>query len=140
MADVQGNTGPILLGPGEGRHYPCGRISAVFKADGPETQDRYSVSEWWLEPHTSGPGSHLHEANDEIFYVIEGEARILVGEEWHAVSKGAFLRIPAGVTHDFENRSDARAGLLNVFLPGGFEKNMPAIVDWFAQNPQDAPA
>jgi len=40
--------------------------------------------------------------------------------------------------HDFQNRSDARAGLLNVFLPGGFETNMPAIVDRFAKNPQDA--
>ena len=42
-------------------------------------------------------------------------------------------RIPAGgVTHDFENRSGSRAGALNVFLPGGFEALMPAIVDWFA--------
>jgi hypothetical protein len=28
---------PVLLGPGEGRAYPMGRISAVFKADGAET-------------------------------------------------------------------------------------------------------
>jgi hypothetical protein len=49
------------------------------------------------------------------------------------------LRIPAGVTHDFENRSTNRAGALNVFLPGGFEVMMPAIVDWFAtQNDADA--
>jgi mannose-6-phosphate isomerase-like protein (cupin superfamily) len=130
---------PIHLPPGEGRHYALGRMAAVFKADGAETQDRYSVSEWWLEPHTSGPGAHSHEANDEIFYVIEGEAHILVGEEWLGARRGTFLRIPAGVSHDFANRSDARAGLLNVFLPGGFEKNMPAIVDWFAQNPQGEP-
>ena len=28
----------IFLPPGEGRPYPMGRISAVFKADGEETQ------------------------------------------------------------------------------------------------------
>ena len=39
------------------------------------------------------------------------------------------------MTHDFENRTDERVGLLNVFLPGGFEENMPAIVKWFADNP-----
>jgi mannose-6-phosphate isomerase-like protein (cupin superfamily) len=138
MPDHSVKSAPIHLGPGEGRHYPCGRMSAVFKADGAETQDRYSVSEWWLEPRSGGPGAHSHEANDEIFYVIEGEAHLLIGDEWHAAPKGSFLRIPAGVTHDFENRSDARAGLLNVFLPGGFETNMSAIVDWFANNPQDA--
>jgi ferritin len=29
-----------------------GRISAVFKADGAETGQLYSISEWWLDPHT----------------------------------------------------------------------------------------
>jgi hypothetical protein len=41
---------PIFLKPGEGRSYPMGRISALFKADGEEAAGRYSISEWWLEP------------------------------------------------------------------------------------------
>ncbi len=56
----------VVLGPGEGRAYPMGRISAVFKADGAETVSRYSISEWWLEPHTQGPGAHSH-PEDDIF-------------------------------------------------------------------------
>ena len=47
-------------------------MRAVFKADGAETDDRYSVSEWWMEPRNAGPGAHHHEANDEVFYVLEG--------------------------------------------------------------------
>src|SRR5262245_42196723 len=62
---------PIVLGPGQGRAYPMGRISAVFKADEDETQSLYSVSEWWLEPRTRGPGAHSH-VEDDLFYVIEG--------------------------------------------------------------------
>jgi mannose-6-phosphate isomerase-like protein (cupin superfamily) len=61
----------VILGLGEGRSYPMGRIGAVFKADGAETESRYSISEWWLEPHTQGPGAHSH-PEDDIFYVIEG--------------------------------------------------------------------
>ena len=68
----------------------------------------------------------------EIFYVVEGTMRFLVDEEWLDAPRGSFLRIPAGVTHDFENRSGSRAGALNLFMPGGFEATMPAIVDWFA--------
>jgi hypothetical protein len=60
----------VVLAPGQGRTYPMGRISAIFKADGAETESRYSISEWWLEPHTQGPGAHAH-PEDEIFYVIE---------------------------------------------------------------------
>ena len=41
---------PVVLRPGEGRAYPMGRIGAVFKADGAESDSRYSISEWWLDP------------------------------------------------------------------------------------------
>ncbi len=124
----------IFLPPGEGRKYNMGTMKAVFKADEEETQERYSVSEWWLEPNSNGPGAHLHEANDEIFYVIEGTASLLVGEEWIEASRGAFFMIPKNTMHDFANRSNNRIGLLNFFIPGGFERNMPSIVKWFEEN------
>src|SRR4030095_13658928 len=92
---------PIFLGPGQGRPYPMGRISAVFKADESETRSRYSVSEWWLEPKTQGPGPHAHAEND-LFYVIEGAMSIRAGEEWFEAPVGSFVLIPGGVTHDFE--------------------------------------
>ena len=124
----------IVLFPGEGRLYPMGRISAVFKADGEETQKGYSISEWWLEPHTQGPGAHSH-PEDDIFYVIEGTMSVLVDDEWIDAPKGSFILAPGGVTHDFENRSSARAGVLNLSIPGEFESNMPGIAVWFAVNP-----
>lgn len=123
--------GVIVLAPGEGRHYPCGPMQSVFLADGAETGDRYSVSIWWVDPGKPGPGAHAHDANEELFYVIAGTMTFLVGDQHVDAAAGTFLRIPAGVTHDFENRTTERAGALNVFIPGGFEANMPAIVDWF---------
>ncbi len=125
---------PIFLPPDAGRAYEMGALRAVFKADGQETQEGYCVSEWWLEPKTKGPGAHLHEENDEIFYVLEGRPALLVGEEWFEAERGAFFLIPRRTMHDFENRTDARAGLLNVFIPGGFEPKMPMIVEWFQAN------
>jgi mannose-6-phosphate isomerase-like protein (cupin superfamily) len=123
----------LFLPPGGGRFYQAGPMQALFKADGPETDNAYCVSEWWLEAGDSGPGPHSHEENVEIFYVLEGTMSFLAGDDWIEAPRGSFLRIPAGVTHDFENRSGERAGALNVFLPGGFEPMMPAIVDWFAK-------
>ena len=124
---------PIVLGPGEGRAYALGTMDAVFKADEDETASAYSISEWWLAPHSTGPGAHSHEANDDIFYVIEGTVRFLIGESWIDAPKGTFVRAPAGVTHDFANETDNRVGFLNFYVPGGFERDMPAIVDWFAK-------
>lgn len=128
-----GSSQVIFLPPGRGRSYRAGPMRAVFKADGLETEDRYCVSEWWLEAGDSGPGPHSHEDNVEIFYVLEGTMSFLAGNTWLDAPRGSFLRVPAGVTHDFENTSTARAGALNVFLPGGFEVMMPAIIDYFAR-------
>jgi mannose-6-phosphate isomerase-like protein (cupin superfamily) len=125
---------PIILAPGQGRAYPMGRISAVFKADEAETESRYSVSEWWLEARTQGPGVHSH-AEDDLFYVIEGTMSVLVGEEWFDAPRGSFVLIPGGVTHDFENRGSVRAGILNFSVPGPFEPDMPSIAEWFGKNP-----
>lgn len=116
-----------------GRAYSMGGIRAIFKADGAETQSKYSVSEWWLEPNTAGPGAHAH-LEDDLFYVIEGTMNLLKGDRWIEAEKGSLLVVPGGATHDFENRSTSRAGVLNFSIPGGFEKNMPQIVQWFANN------
>jgi mannose-6-phosphate isomerase-like protein (cupin superfamily) len=122
---------PLILPPGGGRHYPMGPIESLFKADEEETGARFSVSEWWLEPGSEGPGAHAHEANEEIFYVVEGVAWFQVNDAWVEAPRGSCLVLPAGTVHDFQNRGDARAGIRNVFIPGGFERHMPPFVEWF---------
>lgn len=126
----------IVLGPGEGRSYPCGPMRAIFKADGEETGSRYSVSEWWVEPDRVGVGPHSHEANEELFYVLRGTMTFLVADRLVDAPAGTFLRIPAGVVHGFENRTAEPAGILNVFIPGGFEERMPDVMAWFEAHPE----
>jgi mannose-6-phosphate isomerase-like protein (cupin superfamily) len=117
-----------------------GPLSAVFKADAGEAGDRYSISEWWLEPHTKGPGAHQH-PEDDVFIVIGGTLSMRVGEEWVEAPAGSFVLVPGGVLHDFENRSDERAGFVNVSAPGRFEEAMPGIAEWFRErSPEDARA
>jgi mannose-6-phosphate isomerase-like protein (cupin superfamily) len=125
----------IVRPPGAGRAYEIGPMRGVFKADGAETADRYSVSEWSVEPGESGPGPHHHDDNDEIFLVTEGTMAFLAGDEWLDAPRGTFLRIPAGVTHDFANRTERPARAFNVFIPGGFEASFR---EW-AGEPVDSP-
>lgn len=132
------NREPIHLPPGRGRTYAMGPIEAIFKADGRETKSLYSISEWWLDPKTKGPGAHSH-AEDDVFYVLEGTMSIFMGDRWIEAKKGSFVIAPGGVTHGFENRTSKRAGMLNVSVPGDFEDEMPAIADWFRKrSPRDA--
>lgn len=119
----------IILPPGGGRAYELGPMRGLFKADGPETDDHWCASEWSVEPRQSGPGPHHHEANEEIFLVTEGTMTFLVGDEWVEAPAGTFLRIPPGMTHDFENRGDKPAVAFNVFIPGGFERRFRQWVE-----------
>jgi len=59
----------------------------------------------------------------------------LLDGEWVHADAGSFVLVPGGMTHDFENRSLQRAGVLNFSAPGGFEPNMPAISEWFKEHP-----
>ncbi len=126
---------PLVLNPDEGRVYPMGRMSAVFKADLEETNSTISVSEWWLEPNTEGP--HIHEHPEaHLFYVIEGRLSVyLQGRDWFVAEKGAYIYIPGNIAHGFENRSPNRVGFMSINTPGGFEKSIPNIVDYFEENP-----
>ena len=36
--------------------------------------------------------------------------------------------------HSFENRSDKKAAVFNISIPGGFEKNMGMITEWYEEN------
>jgi quercetin dioxygenase-like cupin family protein len=131
---------PVILAPGQGRSYPMGRLLAVFKADGAETGQGYSISEWWLDPHTKGPGPHSH-PEDDVFYVLAGVVSVLVDAEWIEATTGSFVLIPGNVTHDFENRRSERAGMLDLSIPGSFEDKMPGIAQWFIERtPADSQA
>lgn len=123
----------IALPPGGGRRYALGDgLTTLFLADEAKTAAGYSISQWWMEPGQPEIGAHAHEENDEIFYVLAGTPEILIGADWRRFATGSFVRIPPGIDHDFRNPGTDRACLLNLFIPGGFERRMPAIVDWFA--------
>lgn len=67
-------------------------------------------------------GRHTH-PGDEISYVIEGEAEVLVdGQPAKVVRAGEMFVIPAGIVHDAHNASDKPIKLVGVYV---VEKGKP---------------
>ena len=125
----------LVLKPDDGRVYPMGRMSAVFKADLEETNSTLSVSEWWLEPNTEGPHIHRH-PEAHLFYVISGSLAVyLQDKDWFEAEKGSYIYIPGGQEHSFENRTDEVVGFMSINTPGGFEKTIPNIVEYLDEHP-----
>ncbi|MFG2087298.1 MULTISPECIES: cupin domain-containing protein [unclassified Spirillospora] len=85
-----------------------------------DTGGLYSFFEVTTSPG-GGPPLHIHEAEDEAFYVIEGRYSIVLGDEEYEAPAGRLVYGPRGVPHKFRNISDGPSKLLVVATPGGVE-------------------
>lgn len=125
---------PIISKSTDGRSYKLGakeNTEVIFKADGAEVDNKYAITEWWIDKAGPGPEPHVHETQDELIYVLSGPVSILTGETWTSLDKGGMVVIPAGTMHTFKNESNQRVGVLNIFLNGAYEAFMPQIMEMY---------
>ena len=88
-------------------------------AEGEDTGGRLTVFEI-LFPPNSGPPLHVHEREDEAFYVLEGGLSVRMNDEEFEASAGSFVFLPRGIPHTFRSSSDGARVLLLV-VPSGLE-------------------
>ncbi len=84
-----------------------------------QTHGQYSLMEQ-LMPVSAGPPPHVHDHGDEVFYVLDGEMAMQLGDQVVIGSKGQLVRIPAGTTHAFVVTSET-ARVLNFYVPAGLD-------------------
>lgn len=65
-----------------------------------------------------GAPAHFHTKATELFFVISGSLRVLVGEEVTILNEGDFLAVPPHTPHAFAAAPGAEADVLFVFTPG----------------------
>ena len=90
------------------------------RASGDATAGSLDVLEHQGERGYSSP-LHRHLAEEETFFVLEGEVRIEVGGEAHAAGPGAVAFLPRQLPHAFVVTSP-QARFLTLHTPGGFDR------------------
>ena len=110
----------ITRGPGEGKGVWVPGHQVLCKANGDETGGAYSLLEALMTGE--GPPQHIHKAEDEAFYVLEGEVTVRRGDETIQAPTGAFVLIPRGTSHTFWSTGSTPAKVLAIFSPPGFEE------------------
>lgn len=70
----------------------------------------------------SGPPTHVHEAEDEFFYVVSGEFKVKLGDRIVSAPAQSVIFVPRGTAHAFENVGADPGVVLVGVTPGGFEK------------------
>ncbi|CAM5503091.1 MULTISPECIES: cupin domain-containing protein [Streptomyces] len=65
-----------------------------------------------------GAPAHFHTKATELFIVISGSLRVLVGEEVTVLNAGDFLAVPPHTPHAFAAAPGSEADVVFVFTPG----------------------
>jgi quercetin dioxygenase-like cupin family protein len=99
--------------------YWLGNILWIMLATYETTNGEYSLIEELIPSGLAAP-PHIHEAADEAFYVLEGEATFMLSEQPLHASAGSLISIPRRTKHAFQINTDT-ARLLNWYYPAGFE-------------------
>ncbi len=68
----------------------------------------------------AGPPLHVHDREDECFYVLDGELSIRCGDDAFDAAAGSFVFLPRGRPHRFW-AAGPPARLLLIAVPGGIE-------------------
>jgi mannose-6-phosphate isomerase-like protein (cupin superfamily) len=91
----------------------------TIKAGHAETGGAYTLVEQTTPP-LFGPPLHVHHAEDEAFYVLDGALHLVCGEKSFDAGPGSFVMLPRGIPHAFQVGANG-ARLLQITSPAGFE-------------------
>lgn len=111
----------VVVRAGEGqavRWGPAGVMRIVAGAD--TTDGSFSLVEATEDPGSAAP-LHVHHAEAEAFYVLDGEIELTCGEQTLTASAGDFVYAPKDVPHKYAVVGERPARVLLLISRPGFE-------------------
>ena len=91
-----------------------------IKADSAQTGGAFGLIEQ-LAPVGSGSPYHVHRAEDESFYILEGQLEFLSEGKRFTCGPGGYAFLPRDIPHGFRVVGTDPARFLILVNPGGFE-------------------
>jgi mannose-6-phosphate isomerase-like protein (cupin superfamily) len=117
MAQMTGAAAYALEAEG-GERLRFGEVEVVVRAASDTTGGAFTIFE---ENEPVDTRLHVHENEDELFYVLEGEHVFQVGDQEFQAGPGGVVFAPRGVAHA-QRRVVSRTGRILVLTsPAGFE-------------------
>ncbi len=91
------------------------------KVSGKDTDKGFSMLEY-IGKENAGPPLHIHFSQDEVFYVVEGEYRFVVGGEEMTAKAGDTVFLPRNVPHTWIQLTQSGKMLYVLQPAGSFEE------------------
>ncbi|HSD25008.1 MAG TPA: cupin domain-containing protein, partial [Solirubrobacterales bacterium] len=101
-------------------HLVFGAIEIVIRVSAEDSGGAMTVLE--EVPPMSDTPLHVHSREDELFYIVEGEHVITLGNEEHRLGPGDAIFAPRNIPHAQRRVEPGVGRELIVLTPGGFEQ------------------
>jgi quercetin dioxygenase-like cupin family protein len=108
----------VVVQPGVGKRLNILGHTATIKLHRRETEGHYYVVEI-ITPSGVGIPPHVHDREDEMVYIIEGEFMITLGNENFNAGPGTEIFFPRNIPHAFQNIGRSQGKTLWTIVPGG---------------------
>jgi mannose-6-phosphate isomerase-like protein (cupin superfamily) len=119
-----------------GEHRGLGVSSIQFKVVPQDSSGLFIIENTFHS--RGGPARHLHHAQDEWFYAVEGEFVVEIGSDRFRLTPGDSLLAPRQVPHVWAHVGEGRGRILITFMPAGkMEGFFREVTKANAMPPQD---
>ncbi|HEY4459381.1 MAG TPA: cupin domain-containing protein [Pseudonocardiaceae bacterium] len=124
MANISGDSvagllAGVVTSAEHGVRFELPFLSGSILQGGAETGGRFAMLEMRLQPGR-GPDPHVHIAEDEYFYVLDGEYRFRYADETIEAGPGQLIKVEQGVPHGMVT-GETGGRHLTIFVPAGPE-------------------
>jgi quercetin dioxygenase-like cupin family protein len=93
----------------------------VFSSEKMRKQNLFDTERMFCDVYCFEPGqsqsAHAHAGSDKIYYVLEGDAEIEIGQERRCGGPGTIAHAPPGVSHAVSNPGPGRLAVLVFMAP-----------------------
>lgn len=95
--------------------------ASLFASDKMKKNNLFETERMFCDVYCFEPGqsqkAHAHAGSDKVYYVLEGDGSISVGDEERSVEPGAVVFAPAGEPHGVTNPGPRRLRVLVFMAP-----------------------
>lgn len=134
---IVGLTEPKIVRDNEGKTLNVLGDMQTFKLTGEDTDGLFTLIEEHNDPGVAIP-PHIHENEDEVFKVVEGEMELTVGGKTTLLKAGDLAFGPRGVPHSWKIVGNTKAKVFLSVFPAGIE-NMFEELGTLPPGPPDFP-
>jgi quercetin 2,3-dioxygenase len=134
------NPSPFIVDAGASRFGDSAKFLGLhpndLKISGKDTDGQLSVFEY-TGLAKIGPALHVHLKQDEIFTVLEGSYRFVVGKDTHILGAGQTIFLPRNIPHTWIQLTD-RGRMIYFLQPAGKMEEFFATMSRFTAPPSPA--